>query len=398
MIELAPAPASPRARDDDPTAPEVQVVTDPAGLYALEPEWGQLVEASGIAHPFVSHEWVRTWWECFGAGRQLQLVVARRHGVCVGIAPFLLTETRMYGLRVRRLELAANVHTPRTDILCAAPSAPVYRALWRHLYDARASWDVLMMPQLDEDSPTLSSAAQQHEVRVGTWAGPASPVLDTSGSYPDYLAGLAPKHRANLRNRERRLARLGAVRIETVRGGPALAEAVEDGLRLEAAAWKGQNGTAIVSSPDVRRFYRRLAEVAAARGWLELWFLGVDGRRMAFCYCLCYRGVRFLLKQGYDPQHAALSPGTQLCHVLIRDCFERGIRALDFLGRDEPWKLALATRSRGHSWLIGFAPSVRARLVHAIKFGLLPTLRASPLAGWLRPPSDASDGAPPRGP
>jgi CelD/BcsL family acetyltransferase involved in cellulose biosynthesis len=377
--------------------PVIDVVTDTEGLLALEPEWRALAEAAGTDHPFLSHEWVRTWWECFGTG-QLRILVARRHGTCVGIAPFMLTQARMYGLPVRRLELAANVHTPRTDILVAEPSGPVYRAFWRHLHATRSEWDVVMLPQLDAGSATLASASGQRLLRVGVWTGPASPVVDTSGSEDDYIARLPPKHRANLRNRQRRLARLGDVRIETVRGGPDVAAALDDGLRLEAAAWKGENGTAIRSSSEVERFYRRIAEAAAARGWLELWFLAVSGRRIALAYCLQYGGVRFLLKQGYDPEHSALSPGTQLCHLLIRDCFARGIGALDFLGRDEQWKLALASTTRSHAWLIGFAPSARARLVHLIKFGLVPTLRASPLAAWLRPPPDVVDARHPRGP
>jgi predicted N-acyltransferase len=54
-------------------------------------------------------------------------------------------------------------------------------------------------------------------VRTGTWAGPASPVLEIAGRFEDYMAKLASKHRANLRNRERRLAKMGEVRAEVVR-------------------------------------------------------------------------------------------------------------------------------------------------------------------------------------
>ncbi len=51
----------------------VEVVTDAAAFCRLEPEWNDAVERAGIRHPFLRHEWLRTWWECFGAGRDLHV-------------------------------------------------------------------------------------------------------------------------------------------------------------------------------------------------------------------------------------------------------------------------------------------------------------------------------------
>ena len=47
------------------------------------------------------HEWVRTWWECFGAGCQLHIVIVRAEGRIVAIAPLLSDTTRMCGISIR---------------------------------------------------------------------------------------------------------------------------------------------------------------------------------------------------------------------------------------------------------------------------------------------------------
>lgn len=368
-----------------PPAIEIETVTDEAGLSKLEPDWSRIAERAGPDHPFLTYEWVRTWWDAFGKGRDLRVLVARRDGECVGIVPLMASRGHVHGVPVRRIELAQDVHTPRGDWLVAEPQAPTLRAIWRALFESRGRWDVLVLPQIEEGSPTLDALgrlASADALATGLWQGPSSPILPLGGDYAHYLSTLSPKVRANLRNRRRRLEKLGPTRVETVRGGPGLAAAIEEGFRIEAAAWKGDGGTAILSDPAVRRFYTGLAEVAAARGWLELRFLVVGERRIAFGFFLRYRGILYLLKQGYDPSLASYSPFNLLCQTVIEEAFADGLRALDFLGCEEDWKRAWTRESRRHRWLFVFSSTLRGRIAHSLKFGIAPVLRR-PLAAMM---------------
>ena len=58
----------------------VDIVTDEAAFLDLEAEWNETVDRAGLAHPFLRHEWIRTWWECFGSGGRLHIVVVRAGG------------------------------------------------------------------------------------------------------------------------------------------------------------------------------------------------------------------------------------------------------------------------------------------------------------------------------
>ncbi len=364
------------ARDRAPTAQrsrvEVETVRDAAGLHALAGEWDALHARSGHDHPFVTHAWASTWWQAFGADHELNVLVARRGGECIGIAPLMRSSTtQMYGVPVKRLELLGNVHTPRNDLLCAEPAA--YDALIGELARTRATWDVLVLPQLVEGSPTIdavSRLAAEHHVRTGLWMASPSPVL-----HLDRELALSPKMRANLRNRARKLAELGAVGIETITGGPDVDAALRDVLRLEAAAWKSANGTAITSWREVEHFYTALAGVAAARGWLELTFLTLGGRRISCAYSLRFGTTLFVLKQGYEPELGHCSPGMLMFERMIETARRQGLAAMDFLGDDEEWKLSWGAEPRRHGWLFGFAPSPRARLLHALKFTVAPAIR-----------------------
>jgi CelD/BcsL family acetyltransferase involved in cellulose biosynthesis len=361
-----------------PSAYEVETVSDTAALHALAPAWTRLLEAAGVDHPFLAHEWIVTWWECFGLGHLLHVLVVKAAGQVVAIAPLMVLRQRLYGLRVRQLQLIANVHAQRADFIVARGAEGAYRAIWERLRTQQALWDLMVLPQLPEGSPTLDRVprlAERDGLPWGAWRSADSPWIRVEGTWEDYERGLARKHRSNLRNRMKRLRELGAVEMEVVTGGARLDQDLDEGLALEAAAWKGDAGTAIRCHPDLVRFYGRLAERTAEQGWLRLQFLTVGGRRIAFAYALCFKDALFLLKPGYDPAYAAYSPSNLLCMLVLREAFASSVRAYDLLGANDTWKRDWTDEARAHSWLFVFGRGARARLLYLAKFRLLPWLK-----------------------
>src|SRR6185503_11010835 len=115
----------------------------------LEPVWNQVAEAAGLDHPFLEHVWVRTWWECFGAGSTLHILVVKAGGQTVAIAPLILTTIQMFGVSVRRLGFFYNAHVSRADFIVGKRREEVYHAIWTHLAKNRC-WDLLQLCQLPE--------------------------------------------------------------------------------------------------------------------------------------------------------------------------------------------------------------------------------------------------------
>lgn len=374
-----------RAATEAPTDPfpvspafRVETITDYSSFLDLEPVWDRLVEEAGIDHPFLTHEWVRIWWECFGAGKQLHILVVTAGGEPVAIAPLMLTHVRMYGCRIRRLQFISNVHTQRADVIIARWPKEAYQAIWDCLADQMAQWDVLKLSQVPAGSITLEELprlAAGEGFQIGLWGPVSSPYLPLRGTWNSYCESLDSKHRSNLRNRLKRLSRLGQVGLEEVSSGEQLDSDLEEGLRIEAAAWKGKAGTAIRCCPELHHFYTKFARIAAQRGWLRLQFLTVDGRRIAFHYSLCYKNSLFLLKPGYDPDYAPYSPSNLLCYLVLRDAFEEGLSNYEFLGTADEWKLRWTRVTKPHSWLFVFSNALRARILYSAKFRIAPHLK-----------------------
>jgi CelD/BcsL family acetyltransferase involved in cellulose biosynthesis len=366
------------SRIPDPGSHTIEVVTSYSRFCDLEAEWNDAVERARIPHPFLLHEWLRTWWDAFKDNRELHVIVVRDAGRIAGIAPLMRESATVYGLPVRRIALLANDHTPRTDFIVAGNPDDTYTAIWSALLQDLDSWDVLQLTQLLRTSPTIAAMtrfAAAAELAIGTWNSSESPYLELHGTWEEYWESLPAKFRSNVRNRMSRLVKIGEPALEVVSDPGAIEPACADAWRLEKSGWKDDEGTSITSNPSVRQFYTLLAPRATESRWLRLLFLTVGGRRIAVSYGACYDDRLFLFKTGYDREFHACSPFKILTYLATQDAYARGLREVDFLGDTEPWKQEWTAAARGHDWLFVFSNSKRARLLHSIKFQMAPELR-----------------------
>src|SRR6185295_7625646 len=115
-----------------------------------------------------------------------------------------------------------------------------------------------------------------------------------------------------------------------------------------------------------------------------LYFLCVDGKRIAFGYFLEYADKLYLLKPGYDPRFGKYSPATLLLHRVLRDAFEKGLAEVDLLGNADWWRLRWTSRVRANYWLHLFPDQHYAHFLHWTRFRARPWLGRRPLLRALR--------------
>jgi CelD/BcsL family acetyltransferase involved in cellulose biosynthesis len=357
----------------------VEEVRGLGAFAALRAEWNATLARGPADVPFARHEWLLSWLEAFGAGREPLVLAARdRSGRGHGFAAFL--EEREHGVRL--LVAPANDHSCRVEWALGAEPVRAARAIWEHLRD-RVRWDVLLVRDVPRDGPTsvlLERLARDDRHLTGRWPSQESPWLPLAGR--DVEAELSAKFLANLRRRLRRLCEQGAVAVARLDGSDGLEAALGRFFALEAAGWKGRRGTAIRADPRLVSFYGAVARAAAAGGWLALRELTLDGRSVAMHFGLEYGGTYYLPKPAYDEDLAPCSPGQLLFREVLADASARRLAAVDFLGPDMPWKRDWAPRLRPHDWLYVYRPGLAGRALHAVRHRLRPI--AKEVRSWWR--------------
>jgi CelD/BcsL family acetyltransferase involved in cellulose biosynthesis len=316
----------------------------PTGAEAIE-EWDELADRAEATAPWLRPGWILPWWRAFGRGA-LEIVSVRRHGRLSALVP----------LERRRAVFTStsNYHTPSFGILAEDAAAAREVALQvvarqaRRLHIAFVSAETLSASDLPATARTAGYRVLERTLEL-------SPYVQTDGTWETYRDGLDGRMLRELRRRRRKLESRGRLELIVEDGTSGLGKLLDEGFRIEAAAWKGRNRTAIISDPETERFYRDVADWACGRGSLRLAFLRLDGEPLAFDFAIEEDGSHHLLKTGYDPAYRALAPATLLRYEMIARAFELRLRSYEFGGANEQWKLQWSDRTRSRLLLQAFA-------------------------------------------
>ena len=264
-----------------------------------------------------------------------------RHGADIELTPVPPTATAIF--------LGASYHADYATILAAPADLPaVAEALAGYLAEPseRRPWDVVDLRRLRCGDPTadaLAAAFGAREIAEG-WTlnverEDVCPVVTLpAGGDMDALprdAGQEGAPRDPAQGPPRAEA-VGEIRLDD---SPDPLADLETFIDLHQKKW-GADGL----FPDTpggaqsRVLFRRLFELHGPDGPLRLTFLSVGGRRIA-------AGIHFETADGYlyynagvDPDARDLSPGVLMIHAYVERALAAGVRRLDFLRGDEPYK------------------------------------------------------------
>lgn len=364
----------------------LEIVRDPAAFMALAREWNAvLAQSPQVGNPMLTHEWFRAWWEAFGEKKELLILLLRSGGRLIGIAPLMRFWASHYGAPMRLLSLITNDHTNRADFIGVERSRECVRLVLDFLRGQVGRWDMAELNFLPADSPTVDAVrdqAGQFGLVCGEKPSYRSPFITLTGSWEKFYGGLDGHFRRNMKSREKRLAALASVEFEECRDS--LDRFLPEMFAVGDRSWKGKEKTAIASTPTLRRFYTRLAELTHPKGWLSLHLLRVGGKPIAFHYSLRNDGAVYLLKTEYDTGYHTFSPGHQIQKRVLQACYAGGLREFDFLGSDMPWKREWTDRVRPHVRLLLFHGSLWSRILAFLELRAKPAVKRSAVIRRLR--------------
>lgn len=356
---------------------KVRLVTSLRDFDALAPIWGEVTQAGGQTSPFLHHDWFACCWRTAGPNRPREVWVLEDAAGPMALIPLVRWRARVRGLPVRMLGFLGSPDTPFADFPVAGGLDDVIGAFLEALA-ARRDWDVLSLPKLPADSPTLEALQAALPGRL-PWRVDEPvhcPYLTIAGSWEEFFRHKTQRFRKTCRNLENRLARSAPVTVEEHREVDPDGPIFEEVMEVSRQSWKGARGVAMATMQGMPRFFRELTQRASANGWLHLWILRLDGRAAATEYQIGDNGSIHALRADFDPALGDLSPGACLNLRIIRTLFERqGIQEYDMGPGANTYKLRWATGTHEMLALEIHAPTPYGRLLHRIETRLIPLAR-----------------------
>lgn len=341
------------------TEVSVERINNTAVFAGLSQEWDELLMRTGSVSPFLTWEWLYSWWQHLSGDRDLYLVTVRLiGGRLVGIAPFC----RRYEPTKRWL--GPNAHRARTiEFLGADLVGSDYLDIiadpeWRtvvtgrtidFLLDHRSDWDFLELTELVEDGHTLGQIESRFfadtRFEVANQFGECCPYLRLKGSFEGYVATLGSGLRRDLVRQSKHLFERSDVEFEDSWPTEKIPLVLSAIIRLHRMRRDEKGGSeAFEAGRD--EFHHMVAALFHEKGWLSLSLLRQNGRPIAGLYGFEIAGTFYYYQSGFDPKWSPVSIGTVLVGRCIKNAYEKGLSKFDFLRGDEDYKWRWTQSSR----------------------------------------------------
>lgn len=305
----------------------------PTTFFDSEATWQKLFPQSATNTVFLSPEWQLHWWRLFNDGKELLLLSVDHDGMTAGIAPLMRQGAILYLIGDKDLCDYIDIVVPR-DL-----EAPVVATLLDHLDSL--DWKAIDFHSVLARSCTLRQLvpqAQQRGWHVTITQEDVSPYLELPPTWEDYLSLLDKKQRHELRRKIRRLHEGNNIDFYTTDGRAGLEQDLADFFRLFSAS---RQDKAEFLTLQRASFFENICHAMARKGYLKLFFLEVNGSRVATCLCFDFQQQLYLYNSGYDPNYSHLSVGLIAKTYCIREGIRLGRKAFDFLRGSEAYKYHL---------------------------------------------------------
>jgi CelD/BcsL family acetyltransferase involved in cellulose biosynthesis len=306
----------------------VRIVQEFSAIDDEAQHWRLLADESNS--PMQQYAWVKACSTAFAGDGKLQLIVVGAD------EPSALGLLVMRGGTLNRMEcLGVDALYEPMDFPHSDPAALDH--LVRTLVELRRP---LLFRRVLADSPMLGALKTAFKSKgiVVTRPSAGYPwiALDPSWIHPE--GKLSASWRSSFRRGQRKAEEAGTVRFEVINPPPSeLPSMLAEMFRIEAANWKGRNGSALLNDSHRRGFYEQYAATACEKGILRLSFMKIGERAVATQLAVESRAGYWLLKVGYDEAYAYCSPGNLLLVETLKYAVARGLKSYEFLGTSEKW-------------------------------------------------------------
>lgn len=325
-----------------------QIIHSSAHFEGLRAEWNALLRAGGIPSPFLTWEWMYTWWKTYGEkdpANQLCVVITRADEALLAVLPAYIREQRMMGRKFRELRFLGSefessdylelIHRQGADGTLAAD-------LFTFLAGPQGPGvDLFYLLNILEDRPfagelqQLAGSAGFEEV---TRHHRICPYLPLSGSYEDFLKSLSSNMRYNIRRRSRKLFDHFHATLDMVTSPAEIDEAIDELFRLHEKRFESKNEQSIFQYDLRSGFHKQVARLFLEEDILRFFRLRVEGKTIAMLYCFQFAGELFYFQAGMDPDWEKHSVGMVLMAGAIQYAFEHRLSRFDFMRGAEEYK------------------------------------------------------------
>ena len=312
-------------------------------LLPLKDQWNQVLQNSDSDNPFLTFEWLSSWWNNFGDNGKLFVLLVKEEDRVIAIAPLMIVKMGVFKV----LQFIGTGRSDYLDFIVAEKRQESLQSIFKYIYDSKKYWDIIYFRDILSNSPNLNfikTAINDSKMAFGEIIGTIAPYMPINVNWENYLASKSSKFRNNMRRIEKKLEGAGDFKIACQNS--ITPEHVEAMHNIEEHSWKTEAGSARLGDPIARKFFTEALEKFSSNNWLELWFLLLNQEPIAYSINFAYNNKIYNYNVAYKTEYRNLYPGKALTVRTLENAFNRDMKEYDFLRGDEDYKSDWASDKR----------------------------------------------------
>lgn len=344
----------------------IEKITTREAFEQIRPAWNVLLGESSSNTITLTWEWLTTWWDVFGAERELYILLIRDGKDLIGIAPLLRRTVRHLGLLpFRRLEFLASGEFEEDEIcsdyldfiLRRGREGEALAAILCYLGEREPDWDEFLLTDISGESPNLKPLQEicginNIKLNIAREQVCLYLPLPSNSKALDSTIGWSLRKKTK---RDRRIMQRSGGELRVIDNLEGFEENFKILISLHQNRWNSRGKSGAFASEKFTRFHRTVAPKLLRKGWLKLLVLIISGEAVSAKYVLAYNNKVHDYQNGFiqsneQPSGSEItinSPGSLITRLCIENAIEAGSVEFDFLkGQSDSYKSRWGCQTR----------------------------------------------------
>lgn len=352
----------------------VKVIRKIEDFEQIKDTWNELAEKNDLYFPWLCHEWFNLFLRFFSDGSELFILILFRGSQAVAIAPFFLKKETFKGIvKVRKIELIGNVHSPVRNFIiknsCERDRKDNLANIFRFFTDVYKDWDIIELERIPTENNnfgTVTGALSDTNLKYRTYLSSGNWHLNgINYSSEQYFSNQPREFQEQIENKKRRLQRKHEWKIHIYADDNVLDSRLDSYDQLRRKSWKAPEGD--------KTFVQEYTKLVCKKGWLRFAFLYADDIPIASQRWIVCQKKAYIWNLLYNQDYKKYSPGSILSSELCRYVIDEDkVNTIDYLTGDEPYKKFWTPIRRDRKGVTIFNNNVKGKIVAFLMLTLLP--------------------------
>lgn len=291
-------------------------------LESIRDDWEKIYQDTSTKSFFLTFDYVNLWYECFTAPDQVRVYRVEDSGKTIGFVPLVLSSLNGF----RCLHNLTNDHCFHAGPLVKPGYGTRFQELFmRCLMETQSCWDVFRNSYIYSFAKQKALFADHILTNLKfRWTSTTQPtyLVELKETFAHYISSeISVNAKKNFMRHKNRLAKTGAFVMSHYRDSEALTF-WHSFMHIENSGWKGRAGSSIQkTSAKYQDYYQRFVDLLARQGLLHLYFLELDGIKIAGVFGYQEGDVFHWAKTGYDENYRNYAPSNILLLLIIEHLF-----------------------------------------------------------------------------